>query len=330
MSKLKQQKTELEVQRRNTEEELDALRMEMDSVRRAKDDEIKQKNLMLMAEKDKFAAKEIQFDELATIKLQLDSEIELYRNILNEAEQACGYKSPLAVAHKGRGRGSRNSRKRRRFNDDLNMTPMGPNEHNDSNKNSKSVLTPGLDRAAKIAQKDLSCLAVAAEDEEMKELEEEIQEYQTPGNIEGSQLQFSGLDLNHGMIEIQNNGESVVSLAGYTLSNANGHSQFELPKNMALDRHESLRIYVGKELCAMMMDGDDINGDDASMDGVAPREEMLGDYKGAYIFWQRDVWNADEADCARLYNPNHEEVARIEISPEMVDKSELKGGCIMM
>ena len=48
-----------------------------------------------MQQRDEYKAKELQFDELAGIKLQLDSEIELYRNILNEAEQSCGYISPL-------------------------------------------------------------------------------------------------------------------------------------------------------------------------------------------------------------------------------------------
>merc|ERR1712048_869983 len=116
ISKLKQQKTELEVQNRNNEEEAEKLRNDWDDLRRTKDNEIKMKNALILQERDRYKAKELQFDELAGIKLQLDSEIELYRNILNEAEQECGYMSPLANKNSNSHNTNGRSRKRKRLN----------------------------------------------------------------------------------------------------------------------------------------------------------------------------------------------------------------------
>ena len=203
ISKLRQQKTELEVQNRNNEEEVEKMRNDLDELRRTKDAEIKEKNQELNEERDRFAQKELEFDELAGIKVQLDAEIELYRSILNEAEEACGYMSPLDA--RNRGSASRNSRKRRRLN---NMTPMGPLKESlsectvSTGNMGKKVVTPGVERAAKAALKDLKAFESA--DEEMKDEEEEEacfdtedhSEYVTPGNVEGAPLQFSGLDLN--------------------------------------------------------------------------------------------------------------------------------------
>merc|ERR1712228_1005410 len=206
ISKLKQQKTELEVTNRNSEEEAEKLRNDLDDLRRSKDNELKIKNALLFQERDRFKAKELQFDELAGIKLQLDSEIELYRNILNEAEI--------------------------------------------SETSTNQVITPGIRRAAQIAQNDLK--AFAAESEEDDEAIGHRSNGITPG-IEGSALQFSGLDLNKGMIEIQNMGEDELELKGYALSNQDGTMQFELPKTMELAPKATLRIYVGealyKEIC---------------------------------------------------------------------------------
>merc|ERR1719361_2266010 len=129
MEKLKQQKTELEVQNRNNDEEMEKLRNDWDELRRTKDNEIKMKNAMILQERDRYKAKELQFEELAGIKLQLDSEIELYRNILNEAEQASGYKSPLVQMNEN---GTRQSRKRKRFNN-YGMTPMGSMKNGNTN-----------------------------------------------------------------------------------------------------------------------------------------------------------------------------------------------------
>merc|ERR1712154_545505 len=75
----------------------------------------------------------------------------------------------------------------------------------------------------------------------------------TPG-IEGSELQFSSLDLNKGMIEIQNIGEHKVSLNGYALSNISGTMQFELPRNMELGTKETLRIYVGEDYIERLLE----------------------------------------------------------------------------
>jgi len=186
--------------------------------------------------------------------LQLDSEIELYRNILNEAEQASGYKSPLVQMNEN---GTRQSRKRKRFNNYGMNTPMGCSKNmNTNNKIQKGaddvkVKTPGLARAAHNAQNDLLSLrsdGSVSPENEMKDKEEddsEFDEYQTPGNMEGASLQFSGLDLNKGMIEIQNMGETAIGLNGYNLSNKSGDAQYSLPKDMILKSKDKLRIYVG-------------------------------------------------------------------------------------
>lgn len=210
------------------------------------------------------------------------------------------------------------------------MTPMGPQEVESSNNsnNSKIVQTPGVARASQIAMNDLKALRdddgdEDMEDDEMKDREEDelsLLSQITPG-IEGSELQFSSLDLNKGMIEIQNIGEHKVSLNGYALSNISGTMQFELPRNMELGTKETLRIYVGEELYREI-----VGEDEEEKDG---NKEILGDYKGAYVCWGRDVWTGKERDCARLYNPAQDEVARIEISPDMVDKA-AKHGCFVM
>jgi len=317
ISKLKQQKTELEQTRKSNEEEIERRIDDLDVLRRAKDAEIHDMKTRLDEASDRFKAKEIQFDELASIKLQLDAEIELYRSILNEAEEACGYKSPLDAKYTNTGK--RNSRKRRRVS---HMTPMGPLT---DNTNRKMVVTPGLTRAAKNAEADLvGSFGADLVDEEMKDPEslsvpesESLDSFNTPGDFEGSTLSFSGLDLNRGMIEIQNLGADSVMLSGYTLSNMTGTAQFALPKGMALENKHRLRVYVGGDFAAL-------EGDEEAA------KEMVGDYSGAFVFWTKDVWAADEPDCARLYNPQSEEVARIEISPEMVDRESAKKGCSVM
>lgn len=324
ISKLRQQKTELEVQNRNHEEEVDKMRNDLDELRRTKDAELKVKNQELHEEHDRFAQKELEFDELAGIKVQLDAEIELYRSILNEAEEACGYMSPLDA--RNRSGAARNSRKRRRLN---NMTPMGPLKEcssttvNAGNSNNKKVETPGVERAAKMAEKALKAFESA--DEEMKDEEEEEAsfdtdhtEYATPGNVEGAPLQFSSLDLNKGMIEIQNTGEIDIDLTGYCLSNASGTSQYELPKQMQLESMGKVRIYVGERMYNEMKRGE------------LDTETMVGNYDGTYVFWGRDVWTGEEKDCARLYNPQQREVAIMEISPEMMGVDVAKNGCFVM
>ena len=75
---------------RNNEEE-EKMRNDLDDLRMSKGEEVKAKSQQLHAERDRNKQKELEFDELAGIKVQLDAEIELYRSILNEAEEACGY-----------------------------------------------------------------------------------------------------------------------------------------------------------------------------------------------------------------------------------------------
>eukprot|EP01083_Nonionella_stella_P157912 513257_1 len=71
-----------------------------------------------------------------------------------------------------------------------------------SNNCETKVITHGLARAAKIAQNDLKSFD---SDQDMIEQEEsESIDSITPSGLEGGALQFSGLDLNIGMIEIRN------------------------------------------------------------------------------------------------------------------------------
>eukprot|EP01083_Nonionella_stella_P280713 954968_1 len=119
-----------------------------------KDTEIKVNNQLIIQELDRFKAQELQFDELSGIKLQLDSEIELYRNIFNEAEQECGYTSTLV---RNTNTNTRGSRKRKRLNT-FRMTPMAPvaagngDSFDVENRNNceTKVITTVLARAAKI------------------------------------------------------------------------------------------------------------------------------------------------------------------------------------
>ena len=297
-----------------------------------------------MQQRDEYKAKELQYDELAGIKLQLDSEIELYRNILNEAEQASGYVSPLNNNNNNNtNTGTKQSRKRKR----IHMTPMGPtnnnysfllnkesnnvdkentnnNTSNNNNNNNGKVETPGIARAGKNAQNDIKHALQSdgsmVEDEEMKDHEEEdcLMEtpYETPGNLEGARLQFSGLDLMKGMIELQNMSETPLSLNGYSLSNQCGYQQLDLPKDVILSRNEKLRIYCGDGVEKRMIKDKDLN------DG----------YEGNYMFWNADVWTGKDKDCAKLYNPQQQIIAQIQISPDMVDlKSQnSKQGCLVM
>jgi len=300
ISKLKQQKTELEVTRKNNEEEIERRIDDLDVLRRAKDAEIHEMKSRLDIANDLFKAKEIEFDELSGIKMQLDAEIELYRSILNEAEEACGYRSPLDAKYT-----NNNSRKRRRVMTP-GATPMGCGV---------KVVTPGISRAAKNAETDL--IGSFPDSVEMKDAESESVDSGTPGDAEGAALHFSGLDLNRGMIEIQNVSKAPVALNGYILANSTGLNQFHLPKAMTLANGERLRVYVGEQYEAMG-------------DGEDEAKALCEDYNGAFVFWPKNVWEANEADCARLYDPGQEEVATLEISPEMIDSDAAKKGCCIM
>merc|ERR1719229_385828 len=98
----------------------------------------------------------------------------------------------------------------------------------ENTNNCEKIDTPGIERGGKQAAKDIKELNVdvSDNDQEMKEIESDDQfdvaDYSTPMGIEGGQLQFSGLDLNKGMIEIQNMGETNIGLNGYSMSNKSG------------------------------------------------------------------------------------------------------------
>eukprot|EP01083_Nonionella_stella_P181547 650681_1 len=213
---------------------------------------------------------------------------------------------------------------------------------NNSHSNSKiRVITPGIARGGMQAVKDIKELNIGSgsdndNDTEMKDTEEssddcfdtcdEDNNYgTTPAGIEGGQLQFSGLDLNKGMIEIQNMGELDIKLNGYSLCNKSGEQQYDLPKDMILECKQKLRIYVGEKIYKQICNSNKSN----DMEKLG--EKFVGkNYDGAYVFWGCDVWEGSNKDCARLYNPKEEEVARIEISPDMIDKNNSKGGCYIM
>eukprot|EP00483_Globobulimina_turgida_P010686 UN10707 len=124
------------------------------------------------------------------------------------------------------------------------------------------------------------------------------------------------------MIEIQNMGETAIELDGYSLANQTGDMQYELPNKTVLSSKDTLRIYVGQQMYKEICE-DGANGNNKG-------RKLVGDYEGGYVFWGCDVWTGNHDDCARLYNPSQEEIARIEISPDMVDKNNKKGGCLTM
>jgi len=229
LAQLKQSKTEMEVVNRNLEEELDKVRTDLDGLRQVKDEEIRQKTALLNEFKDKFKQKEIEFDEINGIKKQLSQEIDLYRQILSEAEKLAGYTSPLET----------NFRKKRKLNRN------GETE----NRNNYETSTPGIVRGAQLARKDLNCFTNNDNSnnrdekaDENKDIETDTQ-HNTPG--EAYPLQFSTIDLSKSMIEIQNISEHSVSLKGYTLSNQDGSNQFPLPSDRVLQANERVKVIIG-------------------------------------------------------------------------------------
>jgi len=228
---LRQSKTEIEVANRNLEEELDKVRTDLDVLRQSKDDEIRQKTASLNEWKDKCKQKEIEFDELNGIKIQLSQEIDLYRQILSEAEKFAGYASPLEF-----------NRKKRK----LNRT-----EETNNNGTTYDNTTPGIVRGAQLARKDLNCFNNTNKNEEKVDENKDIENdtrHNTPG--EAYPLQFSTIDLSKSMIEIQNISEHCVSLKGYTLSNQDGSNQFPLPADRVLDPNERVKVFVGAKVKA--------------------------------------------------------------------------------
>jgi len=260
-------------------------------VRQSKDEELRQKTTSLNEWKDKCKQKEIEFDELNSIKKLLSQEIELYRQILSEAEKFAGYTSPLEC----------NFRKKRKLN---------RNGETDNNGHGYDTNTPGIVRGAHLARKDLHCFSGvnANNDTNSNNCEEKTDESKdiendthnnTPG--EAYPLQFSTIDLSKSMIEIQNISEHCVSLKGYTLSNQDGSNQFPLPSDRMLQPNERVKVIIGLKEKAS-------NGS---------------------ILWKADVWSGEEQDEARLYDPSNREVAQIQITPDMlIDKA--SGGCLIM
>jgi len=227
LAQLKQSKTELEATNRNLEEELDKVRNDLDALRQSKDEEIRQKTTILNDWKDKCKQKEIEFDELNGIKIQLTQEIDLYRQILSEAEKCAGYASPLEF-----------SRKKRKI-----------NRNGENNLTEKfETTTPGIFRGAQLARKDLNCFDADANNSNESKLDENKDvesdpRHNTPG--ESYPLQFSTIDLSKSMIEIQNISEQCVCLKGYTLTNQDGSCQFPLPPDKILQPNERIKVFVG-------------------------------------------------------------------------------------
>jgi chromosome segregation ATPase len=290
LAQTKQSKTELETTCHNLEEELDKLRSDLNTFRQSKDEEIRQKSLWLNEWKDKCKQKEIEFNELSNAKTQLAQEIDLYRQMLSEAEKVAGYGSPMEF----------NNRKKRKLNHNYDSSEAGNsnvNNHQDTN-------TPGIIRGAHLARKELNCLNNIninennnnGRSDQNKDTENET--HVTPG--ESYPLQFSTIDLPRSMIEIQNISEHCVQLKGYTLSNRDGSCQFALPSDRTLQPSERVKVVVG--LKAKPSHGN--------------------------ILWKADVWSGEEQDEIRLHDASNREIAQIQISPEML--LEKSSGCILM
>ncbi|ETO02958.1 SWI/SNF2 like ATpase, partial [Reticulomyxa filosa] len=110
------------------EEELEKSHNDLDELRQRKDEEIREKTLLIMSLQEQIRQKDIQFDALSGAKIQLDNEIALYRSIWSEAEKEAGYSCPLGSG----------SKKRKTDNGDT-----------------QSMDTPGSMRARQLARQDL-------------------------------------------------------------------------------------------------------------------------------------------------------------------------------
>lgn len=401
INKLKQHKNDLELNVRNCEEEYEKLRNDFDVYKSTKDCQEKEKNQLIITLKEQKKQRDIEYDEVVGIKIQLAQEIELYRRILSDAEQSAGYSSPLA---------SNRNNKKRKLSDSVRAT-LGATIGGMAAGVCGS--TPGIIRGAQLARQDLDRLETVSKDGTVTgtdtENESDIENKNRSNNIsnnnrnknksknnksknktksrkrnrknlyndmdydgaagaggngsgngggsnsgdsdgeskDGSEcgaddednndgngndgngngmfldddgngddsyitpggepwpLQFSTMDLTRSMIEIQNISDGQVSLRGYTLSNSDGSAQFPLPNDRVLEPNEKLKVMIGLR--------------------------AKPDMHESSILWKADVWTGDEEDVARLYDPNSQEVARIEIHPDMlpIDKKN-GGGCIVM
>jgi len=232
LAQLKQAKTESDATIRNLEEEMDKLRNDLHSSKQLKDEETRQKAIIINDLKDKCKKKEIEFDELNGINIQLNQEIDLYRQILCEAEKHVGFQSPVQFHHKKR--------------------KLNPNGETNNISEKYETSTPGIFRGAQLARKDLHCFdndinsngnnCVDSKVDENKDAESDPR-HTTPG--ESYPLQFSTIDLSKSMIEIQNVSDSTVCLKGYTLANQDGSNVFPFPSDRTLQPNERIKIFVG-------------------------------------------------------------------------------------
>jgi hypothetical protein len=302
------------------EEEVEKLRNDIDCLRLNKDDEIKNKDIKIIEIKDKLLKKQSEFDELQTLKLTLQQEIDLYRKILSEAEKEAGFNSPFVSSSSSNNHNNNNgnnihSRKKRK---------LTSGEH-------ACYPTPGIARAAQVAKQDLNKLNDYNDEHDNKEDEEcnnnnnndnnnnnnnnngfsedddededdnmyNNNESATPG--EAFPLQFSTMDLGNSMIELQNISENNVSLKGFMITNKDQSAKFPLPEDKILQPNERVRVIIG----------------------------LRCKCKQNEILWKSDVWGGDEEDVARLYDPDHKEIARIEIHPDMLPQQD-SNRCLIM
>jgi len=344
LSKIKSYKTELEILNRNNEEEIEKLRNQLDSMKKRKNETIKVKNVIIADLREKYKLKEIEFNDMSSIKTQLSNEIDLYRKIMNAAEKEAGYVSPLMNS---------NNKKKRKLNEidgtsnfDTSKKRKKENILLSASKNILNYFTsPGIIRNSnRQTNKIINNNDIIIDDEKDKENIDDNNDnndimdndtdnnndndgdsdmdddsdidinncdnYTTPGNDESSPLIFSDMDLNTSMIAIKNITNDDINLNGYTLTNFDKSKIYSLP-DINLLSNDIITIYIGINI--------DINNNN----------ENININDNNCFIWNDNVWSGQTNDAARLYDINNNEIARIEIHPDMLPDNS-KARCIVM
>ncbi|ETO09514.1 hypothetical protein RFI_27865, partial [Reticulomyxa filosa] len=285
--------------------------------------------------------KDCEYQKLSAAKVQLDNEIALYRNILSNAEKETDHFNPLGSALKKRktsdgkkhiidtpdaaysrqtagnnvqhiedkkssktkynkveseninksgnkGKDNGNKRKHLEFYEaKIGETKQRANDTNEHNETDSYVSFAYLSLA----------LSFCSPPPPKNKLYFFVQK--TPGQL--CPLQFSAMDLSSSTLEVQNTSEEPLNLNGFYLTNTDTSKQFHLPSNRIAHigfvfADERIKIIVGDTPGLKVKTGD--------------------------LRWHDNVWSGLKDELVRLYNPQHEEIARIEIAPEMLPKPE--------
>ncbi|ETO28743.1 condensin, SMC5-subunit [Reticulomyxa filosa] len=150
LTRVRREKAEIDAEKHHLEEELEKARNDTDELRQRKDDELREKTLLVSSLQESLKQKETAFEELSGAKIQLDNEIavenEGWRDLLcafvcvlffiqcpppsffKKTEKEAGYVNPLESGRKKR---------------------------NTDDGNNCSVSTPGLNRARQAARQEL-------------------------------------------------------------------------------------------------------------------------------------------------------------------------------